>query len=259
MSLYNSSPALDASIKDILNGKKEVVEQGTNLQTKSDGSDLGDKEFKLKSAELKFKVKKHNDDRWDKNIARLHNRVRADSRGETYKESKDTPGNSYAHQCAVHVKSEQFGEGKTLYSQHAEPDENGNIAWYDVMFEEGIKRVNIEDIEILVSENHKNHKKMAEDVQMDEARGRPRKVQPAPGEDNSEPDQNIVNHLKKSIDTGGNHDVKFDDKSSHKVPAHVAHKVLSAMGKLKPSDRLEVQKHIQQSHKNLMHIHGMVK
>ena len=75
------------------------------------------------------------------------------------KESKDTPGNSYDHQCALHVKSEQYGEGRTLFSQHAEPDSEGNIAWYDVMFNEGIIRVNTEDIEILVSESHGNHKK----------------------------------------------------------------------------------------------------
>ncbi len=73
-------------------------------------------------------------------------------------ENKDTPGNS-THQCAIHVKSEQFGEGKTLFSQHAEPDAEGNIAWYDVMFAEGIKRVETKDIEITMSESHMNHKK----------------------------------------------------------------------------------------------------
>jgi len=74
------------------------------------------------------------------------------------KEVKDTPGNS-THQCAIHVKSEQFGEGRTLTGQHAEPDSDGYIAWYDVMFTEGIKRVHTEDIEVLVSEMHMNHKK----------------------------------------------------------------------------------------------------
>jgi len=70
------------------------------------------------------------------------------------KEERDTPGNGREHQCAIHVKSEQFGEGKTLFSQHAEPDRNGDIAWYDVMFEHGIeKQVPTSDLEILVS-NH---------------------------------------------------------------------------------------------------------
>lgn len=75
------------------------------------------------------------------------------------KEATDTPGNS-THQCAIHVKSEQFGEGKTLFSQHAQPDANGDIAWYDVMFEHGIeKRVLTTELEVLVSESHMSHKK----------------------------------------------------------------------------------------------------
>lgn len=88
------------------------------------------------------------------------NTLKAHASGKAVSEEvqRDTPGNN-AHQCAIHVKSEQYGEGKTLFSQHAEPDADGNIAWYDVMFAEGIKRVNTEDIEILVSEGHMNHKK----------------------------------------------------------------------------------------------------
>jgi hypothetical protein len=70
----------------------------------------------------------------------------------------DTPGNS-THQCAIHVKHSTFGEGKTLTSQHAEPDEAGFISWYDVMFEQGIKRIETKDVEILVSESHMNHPK----------------------------------------------------------------------------------------------------
>ena len=276
MSLYNSTPGLDQSIKDIIEAKNKTQAQqaaiaiakyenkennkDTNEGINIGGSigDLGDKEYDMEKRKLSFKIKKHDNKRWDDNMDKMAARQREIRMQQ--KESKDTPGNGYAHQCAVHVKSEQFGEGKTLFSQHAEPDVNGNIAWYDVMFEEGIKRVNTQDIEIIVSENHKNHKKMAEEVDLDEGRGRPRKTGASTETSTeSEPDQNIVNHLKKSIDTGGNHEVKFDDKSSHKVPAHVAHKVLSAMGKLKPQDRLEVQKHIQQNHKNLMHVHGMVK
>jgi hypothetical protein len=85
------------------------------------------------------------------------------------KEATDTPGNSYKHQCAVHVKHEQFGEGKTIHSQHAEPDDQGTIAWYDVMFDHGIeKHVSINEMQVLQSESHMNHpkkKKMKEEVQ----------------------------------------------------------------------------------------------
>lgn len=69
----------------------------------------------------------------------------------------DTPGQ---HQCAIHVKHVKLGEGRTLFSQHAEPDAEGNIAWYDIMFEHGIeKKVPTTDLEILVSESHMNHSK----------------------------------------------------------------------------------------------------
>ena len=85
-------------------------------------------------------------------------------------ESTDTPGNSYKHQCAIHVKHEQFGEGRTIFSQHAAPDQDGNIAWYDVMFEHGIeKQVSINEIQVLHSESHMMHKKKkmkSEDVQL---------------------------------------------------------------------------------------------
>lgn len=101
---------------------------------------------------------------------------------------------------------------------------------------------------------------------LDEARGRPSKKASEDDEDEAdespdtgpEADQNIMVHLRKSTDTDGNHDVKFSDGSSHKVPAHVAHKVLGAMEKLKPADRAKIQSHIQQSHANLMAVHKMV-
>lgn len=81
-------------------------------------------------------------------------------RGVITKEEKDTPGNGYEHQCALHVKHSKLGEGKTLFSQHAEPAEDGTIEWYDVMFEHGIeKKVPTMDLEILISESHMNHKK----------------------------------------------------------------------------------------------------
>ena len=43
---------------------------------------------------------------------------------------------------------------------HAEPDEAGNIAWYDVMFEHGIEqRVPIEELKVMKSEMHNHTKK----------------------------------------------------------------------------------------------------
>ena len=74
------------------------------------------------------------------------------------KEEMDTPGNSYEHQCAIHVKHSKLGEGRTLFSQHAQPDAEGQIAWYDVMFEHGIeKKVPTTDLEIVEAQWHNDH------------------------------------------------------------------------------------------------------
>ena len=72
----------------------------------------------------------------------------------TRREEKDTPGQ---HSCAVHVKHAKLGEGKTLTTQHADPAEDGSIAWYDVMFEHGIeKKVPTTELEILEAKHHKH-------------------------------------------------------------------------------------------------------
>jgi len=206
-------------------------------------------------------------------------------------EAKDTPGNGREHQCAIHVKSEQFGEGRTLTTQHAEPDESGNIAWYDVMFDHGIERVMTEDIEVLVSEAHTHSKKaMKEEVSdIEEGRGRPRKnpedpkwkkmeTKPAakshdddeedhgparPGSPHltTEPDKHIAVQLKVAKDMHdekGGADVKFANGKTHFVKHDVAGKLLGAMDKLKPADRAKVHDHIAQSHENLMAVHKVL-
>lgn len=63
------------------------------------------------------------------------------------------------HMCATRVFSEQFGQGVPVYSMHAEPDENGLIEWYDVLFEHGIERVFTADIDVLDEMSHDKHPK----------------------------------------------------------------------------------------------------
>ena len=63
------------------------------------------------------------------------------------------------HYCAKHVRSSLLGDGIVLESQHADPDENGNIEWYLVEFKSGIRKVYTEDLEIMIAEYHGNHKK----------------------------------------------------------------------------------------------------
>lgn len=71
------------------------------------------------------------------------------------------------HLCAKHVYSELFGEGVVLNAQHAEPDAEGNIEWYMVEFADGIRKVQTEDIEIMVAEYHMNHKKKMKDEEVE--------------------------------------------------------------------------------------------
>jgi len=62
------------------------------------------------------------------------------------------------HICASKVMHKEWKEGKTLFSQHAEPNKFGLIEWYDVMFDHGIeKKVPTRDLEIMVSESHMMH------------------------------------------------------------------------------------------------------
>ena len=64
------------------------------------------------------------------------------------------------HLCATKVFHKEWAEGTPIFSQHAEPDFLGNIAWYDVMFEHGIERqVPTAEMEILMAESHMMHKK----------------------------------------------------------------------------------------------------
>ena len=62
------------------------------------------------------------------------------------------------HYCATHVEHAEFGHGNPIHSQHAAPDEFGDIEWYDVMFEHGIEQgVATDDLQIHLGEVHENH------------------------------------------------------------------------------------------------------
>ena len=63
-----------------------------------------------------------------------------------------------SHDCASKVEHSEWGVGSCIREQHAAPDTEGNIAWYDVMFEHGLeKQVCTDDLNILMSEMHENH------------------------------------------------------------------------------------------------------
>jgi hypothetical protein len=64
------------------------------------------------------------------------------------------------HNCATHVYHEQWGEGQTIRTMHADPDEHGFVDWYDVMFEHGIEKgVPVAEMKVTKEMSHGNHKK----------------------------------------------------------------------------------------------------
>lgn len=74
------------------------------------------------------------------------------------------------HLCATKIFHEEYGEGTPIYSQHAEPDSEGNIAWYNVEFRDVIVQgLPVEEMVVLQTESHMNHKssrkKMKEEVE----------------------------------------------------------------------------------------------
>ena len=111
-------------------------------------------------------VKKDFDDRKDKDIDNdgdvdstdkyLHKRRKAVSKAITKEGLEDSPNpaNSW-HLCAKNVVHEEWGYGECVPTMHADPDEEGNIAWYDVMFEHGLERgVEISELTVKKSESH---------------------------------------------------------------------------------------------------------
>ena len=189
------------------------------------------------------------------------------------------------HLCATKVFHKEWAEGTPIFSQHAEPDFLGNIAWYDVMFEHGIERqVPTADMEILMAESHMMHKKkVKEEVELDEARGRPKKaaakdytIHPVTKEKlmhnnpehmkkiealqrsgklekpKVEASQHIMNQLQKAkTSMQGGSVIHFTHGESQHVSGTHAAKLLDKYAGMKPADKEAFQKKISHSHEKL--------
>ena len=72
-------------------------------------------------------------------------------------ESSPNAANSQ-HLCAKNVVHEDWGEGQPVHGMHAIPNSDGDIAWYDVMFEHGIEKgVSINELKVRAAESHHDH------------------------------------------------------------------------------------------------------
>ena len=63
------------------------------------------------------------------------------------------------HVCALKVEHADWGLGTPIHARHAQPDEDGHVSWYAVMFEHGTEVVDTVDMDILDESNHGSHKK----------------------------------------------------------------------------------------------------
>jgi hypothetical protein len=136
--------------------------------------------------------------------------------------------------------------------------------------------IEVNNVIIKVQEKHKNEIVEEYMEEILEARGRPRKPdgptarkkakEAALKSDDDddygpdvgpEADQNIIVHLKKTMDNE-KHETSFSDGSKHVVAQHVAKHVHDSILRLKPEQRKQVQDHIQKSHKNLMDVYTMM-
>ena len=79
---------------------------------------------------------------------------------------KKTPDGK-VHNCATHVEHAVLGKGTTVSEEHAEPDENGDIAWYTVEFETGTHQIATKELTITMSEAHM-HESSEEQVDEEE-------------------------------------------------------------------------------------------
>ena len=108
----------------------------------------------------------------------------------TYKihkeEVEDNPANRQ-HLCAKNVVHESWGEGSCIPTMHADPDEDGNIEWYDVMFDHGIEeQVSIEELKVTKAESHIHASK--------------KKIKESKDEDNDDDDEDDKPKAKKGED-----------------------------------------------------------
>jgi hypothetical protein len=140
---------------DALVDAVNAVLSGQPVQEKMDPVDQ--KALKGKHSDRKDKDI-DNDGDVDSSDEYLHKRRKAVSKAMK-EETEDNPANRQ-HLCAKNVVHESWGEGSCIPTMHADPDEDGNIEWYDVMFDHGIEeQVSIEELKVTKAESHMHSSK----------------------------------------------------------------------------------------------------
>ena len=62
-----------------------------------------------------------------------------------------------AHYCATHVEHNLYGEGECISEQHAKPNEDGTIDWYNVKFADGqVRKIQTEAVKVKKAKMHEH-------------------------------------------------------------------------------------------------------
>ena len=212
-----------------------------------------------KAAAKKFKDRKDkdidNDGDVDSSDEYLHKRRKAIGKAMKKEGLEDSPNPANSqHLCAKNVVHEEWGEGQPVHGMHAMPDVDGNIAWYDVMFEHGIEKgVSINELKVTASEMHHNHggKKKKNEGAM--KRGKDMDTfKPKPQNEEVELDEKVkeykgVAYFKDRKDAEA-HMKKFAPKGrvreyerGHAVQTRIAGPYLNKAGKVE--EQVELEKH----------------
>ena len=217
-----------------------VEEQALRETNKNDKSDDGEglDAVQPKALKKKFKDRKDkdidNDGDVDSSDKYLHKRRKAVSKAIEKEGLENSPNTANSqHLCAKNVVHEEWGEGECVPTMHAIPDEDGNVAWYDVMFEHGIEKgVVISELKVTRSEAHENHNKKngkmlkakkhhAESYEFgtDEYRKHTQKV--TPGQDITDYQNFKVNSMKEALAKvwGLDEEVELDEATGKEIAA----------------------------------------
>ena len=153
------------------NGKKDEIDVEPEMSDDNDGG-VNEQVEQIEEASVKIKYRDKKGKDHSMHVFTAQDAARAEKQlkqagntivGRQFVEEKADGVADQAvdkHNCATHVYHEQWGDGQTVFSMHAEPDEYGLIEWYDVMFEHGIeKRVPTAEMKVTREMSHGNHKK----------------------------------------------------------------------------------------------------
>lgn len=61
------------------------------------------------------------------------------------------------HICATKVEHHKFGHGQCIFAEHADPNTDGYVSWYNVQFDHGAEVINTTDLTVHEESHHGKH------------------------------------------------------------------------------------------------------